>query len=151
MAGVTAEVGVAVGQLHGLACTQADNPHGSIILVDLGPLAVPEGLPPAAAARGYRSLTILCPWRLETATDVLGDWNQPGGVSGRINELLSLLVGSTVIGAEVFPPAGDLRIRFSNGIQLVVFVDSDSEADDAWSILGTDGLEIAVQAPRRLR
>lgn len=149
MNAVTVEVASAVAQLRGLACTQADNPHGSILLIDLGPLAVPEGLPAEAPKRGYRSLTIFCPWRLETATDVLGDWNGSGSTSERINQLLSSLVGVTVADAQVFPPSGDLRINFSNGTHLIVFVDSNGEAaDDAWSLLGTDGLEVVVQAPR---
>ena len=130
-------------QLEGQRCEGADNPYGSIIRFDIGPLGRPPD-EPEATPHGWRHLTIQSPWRLETANRVLGDWNTPGWPDHAISELIARLVGKVVLKAEASGPGWDLVLTWSDGTKLRVFSDSDEDGDDAWFILGTDGLELAA-------
>jgi hypothetical protein len=42
------------------------------------------------------------------------------------------------------PPAGDLTLSFADDLQLAVFSDGDIDRGYAWTMLGTDGLELAA-------
>jgi hypothetical protein len=138
---------VLVNQLVGLRCEAAENPYGSILSLDLGPLAVRPGDSSGEKPHGWRHLTITSPWRVQDSGEVLFDWNVDGGVSGRLPALVTILVGRLVVSASTAPPAWDLVMMFENDLKLVVFGDCDDTRDDAWFILGTDGAE-AVARPR---
>jgi hypothetical protein len=135
----------AVNDLVGLACTGAKNPYGSIISIDFGPLTLRVDDNALAEPHGWRHLTVLSPWRLQTAYEVILDWNVDGGANGLVGPGLQSLIGAAVESAETTLPGWDLVLIFSNGIQLLVFGDCLDERTDAWFILGTDGLEVAAQ------
>ena len=130
-----------VGQLVGLPCTRVENPRGSILSIDLGDLGSRPGDTVSDRPHGWRHLTVLAPWRIESNAAVLCDWNVEGGASGRIVELAASLVGKGIVAAATSPPGWDLRLDFDGGITLVVFGDATVDRDDAWFILGTDGAE----------
>lgn len=113
-----------VANLVGQRCACVDNPHGSILSIDFGALGLRADDDPGSAPHGWRHLTILSPWRIESRTEVLCDWNVDGGSSGRIAGLLSTLVGERVVSAATAGPAWDLRIEFSDGSTLIVFSDA---------------------------
>lgn len=125
----------------GQVCSGVSNPHGSIVSIDFGALGRREDDDPAAFPHGFRHLTILSPWRLQSEAEVLCDWNSSGGTGGTIESVLPILAGRKVISAIATPPAWDLIVKFSGDVQLVVFGDNDDDRDDAWFILGTDGQE----------
>lgn len=127
-----------VGELVGQKCTEITNPYGSIVMIDFGPMAHPEGEPPDAL-RGWRQLTVYSPWRVESPQEVAYDWNVDGGAAGLLPALVQSLVGQHVIDAETQPPAWDLVVSWSDGTRLVVFGDSTSHRDSAWFVLGIDG------------
>lgn len=133
----------AVADLVGQRCARAENPHGSILSIDLGPLALRSSDAADARPHGWRHLTILSPWRLQTKDHVVADWNVDGGVAGVLPQLIQQLVGDRVIAAQTSMPAWDLRLDWESGLTLTVFGDCTNEREDAWFILGTDGLEIA--------
>lgn len=132
----------------GHRCEGADNPYGSILRLDIGPLGLSPGDSPSARPHGWRHLTIESPWRLASDNDVLCDWNEEGGPHGSISNLITPLLGRTLIAVRADPPAWDLRLQFSGGFELFVFSDSDEDRDDAWFILGTDGLTLSA-GPQR--
>jgi hypothetical protein len=138
------EVRAILAQLVGLRCEGLDNPHGSVLSLDIGPLGHRPDDAPSARPHGWRHLTILSPWRLRTATEVIADWNIPGGAKGRLLESVKRLVGQAVTRAQAEPPGWDLLLTFGDGSVLQVFADSNANRDDAWFILGTDGLELGV-------
>jgi hypothetical protein len=98
--------------------------------------------------RGWRRLTVNSPWRIQSADSILADWNSDNGLNGELVTSASQLVGATLDSIEVIPPAWDLLLKWSNGWSVFVFSDSDDLRDDAWYILGIDGLEIAA-GPRK--
>ena len=122
-------------------CEGATNPHGSILSLDFGTLGLRPDDEPTAALHGWRHLTILSPWRLQDDQQILCDWNTTGGKSGTISSVIGQLLGQQVVAAHTSPPGWDLTIRWSKGLSLVVFGDSNDEREDAWFILGTDGAE----------
>lgn len=85
--------------------------------------------------------SVLSPWRFETRTEIICDWNTNGGTAGIIKPRIAQIIGHRVISAVASPPAWDLRLRLSNGWTLVVFGDNTDDRQDAWFILGTDGAE----------
>ncbi len=119
-------------------------PHGSILRLDLGPLGHRATDGPQDRPHGWRHLTVESPWRLEDEQYVICDWNFPGGKDGDIARLASTLVGHHVVQATAVAPGFDLDLRFSGGLRLVVFADSDDVRQDAWMILGTDDLTLSV-------
>jgi hypothetical protein len=134
-----------VASLVGLRCEAIENPIGSIISIDFGPLSLRPDDPPTARPHGYRHLTVLSPWRVQTDDDVIVDSNVDGGTNGLIRPLLRDLVGQRVVAAATSPPAWDLRISLSSSVHLLVFGDATDDRDDAWFILGTDGIQVAGQ------
>jgi hypothetical protein len=84
---------------------------------------------------------VLSPWRLESEAEIVIDWNTDGGAGGAILPAIEVLIGQRVVAASTSPPGWDLRIRWSNGLTLVVFGDCTDDREDAWFILGTDGAE----------
>lgn len=133
-----------VGELVGLLCEGLDNPIGSILRLDFGPLALRPDDPPTARPHGWRHLTVFSPWRVQTDREIISDWNVDGGPSGLIESSLRHLVGRTVEAAVTRPPAWDLIVSFSGGIQLAVFGDCTDERDHAWFILGTEGIDVVA-------
>lgn len=142
------DVQAVLQQLVGQRCGGVDNPYGSILRLDLGPFGWQLDGPPTARRHGWRHLTVLSPWRLESTDEVLADWNLNGGFSGQILNRVQVLQGVTVTKAEASPPGWDLTMIWSNGLRLRVFCDSDEDRNDAWMILGTDGLELGVGPAR---
>ena len=132
---------VLVRDIVGQLCEGATNPYGSILTLELGTLSQRLSSTEPGELYGWRQLTVLSPWRLQTETAVLCDWNCEGGANGTINPVIEQLKGEHVVTAETAPPGWDLRIHWSNGLSLVVFGDSTDDREDAWFILGTDGAE----------
>jgi hypothetical protein len=110
--------------------------------LEIGPLGSRADDAPDARPHGWRHLTIYSPWRLDDVDHVICDWTFPGGAKGEITPLIQTLIGRNVESVVADAPGWDLHIRFSGGLMLVTFSDSDEDRDDAWMILGTDGLEI---------
>lgn len=133
-----ADLRILLGEIVGQRCENTTNAHGSIIAFDFGPLSRRADEPPTAKAHGWRHLTVLSPWRLQKEHEVLCDWNMTGAT---IAPALAVLHGARVVAATSAPPGWDLSIRWSNGMELLVFGDSTDNRDDAWFILGTDGTE----------
>lgn len=125
----------------GPLCERATNPHGSILSLDFGTMARRPDDEPAAVLHGWRHLTILSPWRLQDDQQIHCDWNTNGGRNGLIAPFIARLEGQRVLEATTSPPGWDLTLRWSEGLTLLVFGDSNNERDDAWFILGTDGAE----------
>ena len=142
-----AEVHAVLAELVGQRIEGADNPYGSIFRLDIGPLARRADDDDDARPHGWRHLTILSLWRLETDREVRCDWNDPGGASGTLSGFIAPLVGLSIRSARAMPPSWDLVLTLSDGSRMVVFSDSSDDGDDAWFILGTDGLELSV-SPR---
>lgn len=131
--------------LVGERCAGVDNPYGSVLRLDIGPLELPAGASADERPHGWRHLTVYSPWRLTSETDVLCDWNDDGGAKGHLTQLITVLHGQAIVSANSVGPAWDLRLEFSEGVTLYVFSDNTDERDDAWVILGTDGLELGVR------
>jgi hypothetical protein len=142
---MTNDIQVVLKQLVGQRCEGVDNPYGSILRLDLGPLGRRSDDSLTAPLHGWRHLTVLCPWRLESPDEVLADWNLKGGFDGQILSRTQVLRGLTVAEVAASPPAWDLTLVWSNGLRLCIFSDSDEDRSDAWVILGTDGLELGVR------
>jgi hypothetical protein len=138
------QIQATVQEIAGQKCERASNPHGSILSLDFGPLSLRPDEAPDSTPHGWRHLTVLSPWRLQTDREVISDWNVEGGAEGYVTSTLKLLIGQKVVSVETEPPAWDLRIRWENGLTLVVFGDCTDDRDDAWFILGTDGVEIGA-------
>lgn len=137
----TSDLRALLADIVGQRCERATNPHGSILSLDFGALARRENDDSSSVAHGWRHLTIFSPWRLQSEDEILCDWNSDGGAGGVITTVLSQLEGQTAVSTATEPPAWDMTIQFSSGLQLVVFGDSTDDRDDAWFILGTDGKE----------
>ena len=130
-------------ELIGQRCENVENPHGSVLSIDIGPMGTRVG-EENAKAHGWRHLTVLSPWRLETLDKILTVWNTPGGTEHPdLVVAVSRLIGLRVVNVESSPPAWDLTITWSSDIPLRVFADSTPQREDAWFILGTDGEEVA--------
>jgi hypothetical protein len=140
------EIGQVLPELVGQPCTRAFNPYGSILCLDIGPLGHRADDDPDARQRGWRTLTVYSPWRLQTTDQIACDWNYAGGYEGEITPLIQPLVGQVVEMASAEPPPGwDLRIRFSGGLTLITFSDREDVDRKVWTILGTDGLQLLVE------
>jgi len=136
-------------QLIGERCERVDNPAGAILVLDIGPLGRWQERPDHGTI-GWRQLTILSPWRLQSDIEVFCDWNADGGTEdGAILRAVRQLLGRTIVEAHCAPPGWDLLLRWSNGLTLHVFADTKEERADAWSLLGTDGLVLAAGPARR--
>lgn len=134
----------AVRDLVAQPCLRAENPYGSIISLDFGALTLREDDAPTAKRHGWRHLTVLSPWRLQSTEDIIADWNVDGGVHGRLHELIQILVGDTISSADTSAPAWDLALRWVSGLTLSIFGDVTDDRDSAWYILGSDGLEVSA-------
>lgn len=135
------------GLLHdivGQRCERATNPHGSILSIDFGALGRRPDDDLSATLHGWRHLSILSPWRIQDQQHILADWNTNGGRSGTISAAIEPLVGQRVLAAQTSSPGWDLTIQWSGGLSLVVFGDSNDDREDAWFILGTDGVEASA-------
>jgi hypothetical protein len=130
--------------LVGQACTQVVNSVGSVLLVDIGPLGRGPHQLDRSPPQGWRALMVDSPWRIQTATGVLCDWNADDAPGGALAACVAGLVGRVVTSVDVVPPAWDLQLSFSGDVRLVVFSDSAADRPYAWTILGTDGLEIVA-------
>ena len=130
--------------LCGQPCSGIDNPHGSVIRLDIGPTIEVLTIRGRLVQRGWRQLTVLSPWRLERSSTVLLDWNalarDPDGGNSRI----SSLVGATITAVETQGPGWDLAVSFSDGSVFRVFNDINEDRSEGWYILGTDGLELSA-------
>lgn len=133
-----------VAELVGQSCERIENPYGSVLSIDLGPIGITPGDPPGARPHGWRHLTVLSPWRLQTSDYVLADWNEDRHPGGTPSEAIQALQKQLVTAADVTPPAWDLRLSWSNGAVLVVFGDCTDDRAEAWFILGTDGLGVSA-------
>jgi hypothetical protein len=126
----------------GLKCVNIINPAGSILVVDfdradaIGTYSAEEPSTP------WRSLTVLSPWRLSSATHVLADWNVDGGKGGLILPIMSRLCGTSVVSAHAAGPDWDLIMYFSDGTKITVFSDTLDDRESAWYVLGSDQLSI---------
>jgi hypothetical protein len=138
-----------LGGLVGQRCEGADNPYGSILRLDIGPLGDSLDAKPGAKPHGWRHLTIESPWRLSRDREVVCDWNDEGGTEGALTDYIAPLVGRTVMEISTAPPGWDLRLTLSGGLGLFVFSDSDDDREDAWFILGTDGLILSAGPERK--
>jgi hypothetical protein len=141
---MTSDVQSVIHGLIGQRCEGVDNPYGSILRLDIGPLGRRADDSTATPPHGWRHLTVLSPWRLESASEVIADWNLSGGFEGVILGRVKILIGLTVVAASSQPPGWDLVLSWSSGLHLRVFSDRTQDRDDAWAILGTDGLELGV-------
>lgn len=133
-----------VQDIVGHVCEVAENPYGSVLSLDFGPMGRRANDAPDAKLHGWRNLVILSPWRLEDDVSVRADWNVEGGSEGELQEILKALTGHKVVSASTSGPAWDLRLEWSHGLRMVVFADSTDDRDDAWFILGTDGAEASA-------
>lgn len=138
-----------IQQLVGQRCERVDNPHGSILRLDIGQLGTLPDDPPDALSHGWRHLTVLSPWRLQDKDYVACDSTDPGGAGGVIASYVTILNGRKIVSASVTEPAFDLEIEFKGGLNLVVFSNNGGVDDSAWFILGTDGLQVSAKPRRR--
>lgn len=69
----------ALRQLIGLRCEAAKYPYGFILSIDFGTLARRRTDRVTAEPHGWRHLTVLCPRRVQTAHEIVFDWNVDGG------------------------------------------------------------------------
>lgn len=135
----------ALSEIVGLRCAQAQNPYGSTLILDFGTMTLPQGALPHEKARGWRRLTVYAPWRVESAHEVLFDWNVDGGAKGMLGSLAQALTGTEVVATSTAPPAWDLVVDFSSKVRLLVFGDFNDDRDAAWFITGTDGMSISAR------
>jgi hypothetical protein len=143
------EVAAVLAGMVGKRCESLDNPIGSILRLDIGPLAKRADAKPHERPHGWRHLTILSPWRLESPDTVIADWNIPGGAQGDLERAVQCLIGQHVVQLHAEPPGWDLTIQWSGHLKLFIFSDSGEDREDAWAILGTDGLELGVRPATR--
>lgn len=129
--------------LAGLRCNHVDNPLGSVIRFDLGPMDHSQ-VDPDAGVHGWRHLTILGPWRLEAEEQVIADWNIPGCPDEALLRILRRLEGDEVVAADGAPPGWDLVVHWRSGHRLSAFGDCDEYRHEAWFIIGTDGVTISM-------
>lgn len=79
-------------------------------------------------------LILWCPWRLDGKTTPLASSDQHCDVFGKV---LDELIGKTVIAAQAWPPAWDMRVRFDGDIELCVFceyIPGDPSFDGNWDL-----------------
>lgn len=69
--------------------------------------------------RGSVELLVWCSWRLQSTTQVFASSDQ--GEFGL--QVLKNVEGTTILETNCYPPAWDLSIRFSNGLELSIFCD----------------------------
>ena len=134
----------ALAEMIGQRCERIDNPYGSVIRLDIGPLALRPDDASTATPHGWRHLTVLSPWRIASEAEVIADWNVDGGKHGLLSEAIQPLRGDVVAAATTSAPTYDLTISWTSGLVLSVFADCTDSRDDAWFILGTDGLELSA-------
>lgn len=76
---------------------------------------------------GEFTIFVQCVWRVDSSTKVLfGAWNEHETVHQEINQIID----QTVKTIECFDPAFDLKIIFSNDLQLKIFCDQTNEEDE---------------------
>ena len=133
-----------LNELVGQKCEGVDNPVGSVLRLDIGPLGLGPHDEPDSEPHGWRHLTIKSPWRLQNVQEVLCDWNLCQTDAGALRACIAQLAGQTIQNAEADLPGCDLRLSWSNDLMLIVFADTNEDREDAWFILGTDGLELTA-------
>ena len=141
----------ALRDLVGQRCERAENPYGSALSLDFGTLGLRQGDAPGTKTHGWRHLTVLSPWRLENDHEVIADWNVTGGAGGPLGATIQVLVGKAVVETHSVGPGWDLTLRLSDALTLRVFSDRTEDREDAWFVLGTDGLEAGAGFSPRFR
>ncbi len=145
--------------LRGHVCTGVDNPIGSVLRLDIGPLSVPthgsekdgtdRGITPAP--HGWRHLTIESPWRILYRGEVVCDWNDRGGFHGTIGADIRKLLNARVEEVQADTRTWDLAITFNDDLELGVFCDTEEDREEALTLMGTDNLLITAGAHRWLK
>lgn len=130
--------------LVGKRCEAADNPTGSVLRLDIGPLGLGPHDEVSSRPHGWRHLTISSPWRFQNDREVLCDWMSAIDSPAILSEYMHRLIGEAVVDIQAVAPANDLWVTFSNGILLKVFADRTKDREDSWFILGTDGFELVA-------
>ena len=133
-----------LNELVGHKCEGVDNPLGSVLRLDIGARGLGPHDGPNSEPHGWRHLTIESPWRLENRREVLCDWNLSQTDAAGLKSCIAQLAGQTIRSVEAELPGCDLRLSWSNDLKLIVFADTTEDRDDAWFILGTDGLELTA-------
>lgn len=109
----------------------------------IGPLGSASLRPETSYLQGWRSLLIDSPWRLQTATEVICDWNAESSRGGELARCIARLEGRVITGVQAEPPAWNLRIQFGE-LELIVFSDRDVDREYAWTITGLDGMGLVA-------
>ncbi|MCA9439851.1 MAG: hypothetical protein KC964_03525 [Candidatus Omnitrophica bacterium] len=79
----------------------------------------------------YRLHLYLCAWRIQSSEEVILTWNDHRSMEpDTFRSLLKGLEGSTVRDVQFRLPTYDLRIQFSQGLELLTFCDSAGEDND---------------------
>lgn len=101
---------------------------------------------------GRISLYVWCTWRLENGSRVLVSSDDD---KSEIARVLQRMVGDTVAGFELMPPAWDLRLRFANGKRLHIFCDHTQVSpsyDGNWSVrVGSRRIDVGPGAKIAIR
>ena len=114
----------------------AGNGTGSFITLNIGdkiPLKTPLDNPTLDEnARNYEGeygLYIECVWRLDSDNEIIcGAWDD-NSKGGEMLKGLKLLTGTQITQINLFEPAWDFTIEFSNHCKLKVFCDQVNEKD----------------------
>ncbi len=73
------------------------------------------------------SLFVHCVWRVDSAKDVIfGAWTEYEIIQQKLNQILN----QTVKQIDLYEPAFDLKITFSNDFKLNIFCDQTNEEDN---------------------
>jgi len=137
------ELGKLMSALKGLTCWDVSygGAAGSTFQLALGE-KVHLLLPPETTKHsdtiprfeGEASILVWCAWRLDTPDDTLTSWDD---TNESIEAGLTRLIGARLESVEVFPPAWDMNIEFSNRLYLHVFCDhvpGDPSFDGNWDV-----------------
>ncbi len=141
-----------VNSMEGLCCwyVSSGGAAGSTFELALGD-RVPRRIPiknPAHSEEyrlheGEANLLVWCVWRLDGPDNPLVSWD---AADETIEKELGRLVGARIESVTLIPPAWDLTIGFSNGLNLRVFCDhlpGDPSFDGNWDLF-LQGAELSV-------
>jgi hypothetical protein len=102
------------------------------------PLRNPAQSPEFRKFRGSVELLVWCSWRLQRSAAVLASSDQ--GATGL--PALQAIINLSVTDVVCSPPAWDLLVRFSDGLELVVFCDHvapDASIEQNWELWSPQG------------
>ena len=137
-----ANIARVLDSLAGLEVSRAESPVGYVLSLDLGTLGRSADATTEERTHGWRHLTVLSPWRIESTDGTICDW--VACVEAPRSALpLSFLRGKRVHEARSRAPTWDLVIHFDGGLLLTVFTSRSKDREDGWFVLGTDGVEVA--------